>query len=213
MNEKDYDDFAICWEQTCVGITGKQPNPSSIEWAFEVLKDKTIEQVRHGLIAHSRDEKEGSFAPKPANIIKHINGAKADKKDYATVAWARVVDNVNRYASVVFDDPAIHYALQVGFGGNWQDVCNFNADDFAYQEKRRSFITAYANYKQGMSYQPYFAGIEEKENGTVNITFIGNQEQAKIVYHGGTSGGLDKLEANSLSHLSLVKNAEMAALR
>jgi len=211
MNIEDFEQFSECWGQACEGA-GKQPSPKAIEWAFEVLHDKSLAEVMSGLVAHARNPDGGQFLPKPADVIRHIDGAKADRKDYATVAWARVVDNVNRYASVAFDDPAIHYALQVGFGGNWQDVCDFNSDDFAYQEKRRSFITAYANFKKGMSYQPYFVGVEELENGSVSITFIGNGEQAKLVHKGGSNSGLDKLVAHNVPVSPMMKDNKKAVL-
>jgi len=196
MNKADFEKFSACWEQACNGA-GKEVSPRAIEWAFEVLKDKSIEQVMNALISHARDPETGQFMPKPADVIRHIDGKKEDRKDAATIAWARVLENVNSYASVVFDDPAIHYAIAIGFGGDWVDVCRFNPDDFAYQEKRRSFITAYANFKQGtMNYPTHFVGIHEQCGADIksNIVHIGDKEKARLVYTGGSSCGIQALQ-------------------
>jgi len=212
MTENDFLQFSDCWGQACSGA-GKEASPKAIEWAFEVLKDKSIEQIMSALIAHARDPESGQFIPKPADVIRHIDGKREDRKDAATIAWARVLENVNAYASVVFDDPAIHYAISVGFGGKWVDVCSFNADDFAYQEKRRSFITAYASFKPDtMNYPTHLIGIHEQDGADIkdNITFVGDKEKSRLVYRGGSDSGLQALQhgISSMPQLNPMKSLE-----
>lgn len=198
MIDTDKKEFAKAVQEVLKSY-GKECGTFTLRMWWVALSKFELTTVFNALGEYCGHPDKCKFAPQAGDIVGMIEGNKSDKKDHATIVWSRVLDNVNRYASVAFDDPAIHYALQVAFGGNWIDVCNFNADDFAYQEKHRSFITAYANYKQDMSYQPYFVGIKEQENGTSEITYIGNQEQARLVHQGGSHGGLDKSTAQNMA--------------
>ena len=189
------------WCQACEGA-GKEPEVNAIEWAFEVLKDKDLGSIRNALIAHARHPKQGQFLPKPADIIRELEGTADDKKNAATVAFARVLENVGRYNSVVFDDPAIHYALAVGFNGKWADVCNFNENDFACQDKKRGFMSAYISFKQGMNYPKRFAGVAEMDGEDYRkcLKVVGNVDQARIVHQGGSSSGLQSLDVAKAMH-------------
>ena len=41
---------------------------------FNVLQDKTIEQVKQAIALHMRDTDVGQFMPKPADILRNIKG-------------------------------------------------------------------------------------------------------------------------------------------
>ena len=191
MQQSDFIDFAECWEQACEGC-GKPASPRQIEWAFECLTDKPLDEIKRALIKHARDPNAGQFQPKAADIIRHIEGSKEDRKAAAEAAWRKVLENVNRYDSVVFDDPAIHYGIQIGFG-DWLSVCNFDSEQFEYQQMYRSFINAYANYS-GQPYIPRLVGIYELEAAKgethYKIHYIGDKQKALAVEQGGRTGGM-----------------------
>jgi hypothetical protein len=199
MTREDFKQFAYSWMQACEAV-GQPATKHQIEWAFNVLLDLDLPAIQDALIKHARDPQAGQFKPKPADIIRHIKGTKADRKDAAVAAFARVLDAVaahGRYATVVFDDPAIHYAVQIGFG-NWPKVADFNEDDFASQEQRRSFISAYASYQHGLQqYPPKLTGMHEltnaaegQSNPLASITYIGDKQRALAVQNGGSNRGL-----------------------
>lgn len=191
MTESDYVNFCECWSQACAGI-GKEPTSKQIEWAFEVLKDKELDEIKRALIMNARNKNSGQFHPKPADIIREIDGSDEDKKAFATAAFTRMTENVNRYATLVFDDPAIHYAFAVGFASNWQSVCDWDGSIFECQQQKRDFEKAYASFKHGMAYPKKMVGIEEMENGKKGIAY------SKIIYIGDKQKALS-VENNTKS--------------
>ena len=81
MNVNDFEQFSVCWKQANEGI-GKETTPKAIEWAFEILRDKSIDEIKSALIAHARNPKEGRFSPTPANVIGYIEGMGGSKACY-----------------------------------------------------------------------------------------------------------------------------------
>jgi len=191
MVEQDKQQFAEMIIAT-MELYNKHPSKMAIKMYWSVLERFSIEQVEHGLKAHLNDTDQGKFQPKPADIIRHIEGTKADRKTAAEAAWRKVLENVHRYNSVVFDDPAIHYGIQIGFG-DWLGVCNFVPEQFEYQQMYRSFINAYTNYN-GQPYPPRMAGIYELEEAKgethYEIHYIGDKQKALAVEQGGRVGGM-----------------------
>ena len=200
MREDDFDTFSDCWEQACEGI-GRAPTAKQIEWAFECLKDKSIEQIKQALVMHAREPKEGQFQPTASNIIKHIEGTKEDRKAQAEAAWRRVLDNMNRNHSAVFDDPAIHYGIMVGFG-DWQTVAEFDSAKFECQQMYRSFINAYSNYS-AQPYMPRMVGVFELASATGESRFethyIGDKTKALTVEEKGRNGSIQAV-TNGVTH-------------
>lgn len=206
MVEQDKTRFAEMLIAT-MQIYGKQPSKMVIQLYWNVLDRFTIAQVEHGLKAHLNDPDQGKFQPKPADIIRHIEGTKADRKTLAEVAWRKVLENVNRYDSVVFDDPAIHYALQIAFG-DWLTVCDFDKDQFDCQQMYRSFITAYSNYN-GQPHKPRMTGIFEQEQAKgeskFSITYVGDKQKALEVEAGGRIGNMNNLSAVKIKAIESVE--------
>jgi len=194
MQQSDFINFAESWEQACEGC-GKPASSRQIEWAFECLTDKQLDDVKRALIKHARDPDAGQYQPKPADIIRHIEGGKADRKVMAEAAWHTVISNVNRYNSAVFDDPAIHYAIMIGFG-SWLNVCDFDKDKFDCQQMYRSFINAYVSYN-GQPHPPRMIGIYELESAKgptkYEIEYHGDKQKALAVEQGGRTGGMNKI--------------------
>lgn len=120
---QDASDFALTvWWQACK--------------AFE------LEQVRKALTAHAMDPERGQFAPKPADLVRQLQGTHTDR---ALLAWSRVwnaMQSVGAYQSVNFSDPIIHAAI-VDIGG-WQALCRINLDELPFVQKR--FCDAFRTY-------------------------------------------------------------------
>lgn len=101
-----------------------------------------LEQVRKALTAHAMDPERGQFAPKPADLVRQLQGTHTDR---ALLAWGRVWDamqSTGAYRSVDFGDPIAHAAI-VDIGG-WVSLCRINLDDLPFVQKR--FCDAYRLY-------------------------------------------------------------------
>ncbi|RME80441.1 MAG: hypothetical protein D6775_16150 [Caldilineae bacterium] len=199
MNESDKPKFAAILNATfSMNPRWTMPDEMGIEMWWRCLKRFSIEQVANGFEAHLTDPERGSFQPTPADVIRHIEGGNKDTREArAELAWRRVLDavgSVGTYQTVVFDDPAIHYAIQIAFG-SWEAVGLMTEDEQPF--RRRDFVKAYMAYKPGLPYPPRLAGRFEREQAVADARFrvvaIGDPGKCKVVEAGGTSGGLASL--------------------
>jgi len=170
-------------------LYGKQPSKLAVDMFWRVLERFSIDQVENGFAAHLNDPEYGKFQPKPADIIRHIEGCRDDRMAAAGLAYAKAmgaIGSCGSYRSPVFDDPAIHYAIR-NFGG-WVKFCQAEQHDF----DRKKFVEEYAVYKPGLPYPPCLDGLTAIENGSQfaswnEIIPIGNVEACRNVYRGGSA--------------------------
>lgn len=121
-----------------------------------------VEQVSKALSAHLMDAERGQFMPKPADIVRQLQGTKTDR---SLLAWGKVLDAMQRvgaYQSVVFDEAAIHAAIEDN--GGWPNVCRAKTDELPFLEKR--FCDSYKAYvtKGDFHYPGELAGVHAIEN-------------------------------------------------
>jgi Domain of unknown function (DUF6475) len=161
---------------------------------WRILKDFELIEVRRAFKAHCRHPDEGRFFPKPADIVRWLEGSPDSR---AMMAWSFVescTERVGRYQSVVFDDPLIHAVIE-DMGG-WIKLCeqplsemHFMASNF--QKRYRAFL----------SYPPkrhpaYLVGLMERENATQGYAFepplfLGDQSKAELVFKNGGGSPLE----------------------
>ncbi len=104
-------------------IYGKQFTDGSFQIYLECLKNYTDEEIRMGFNAHVKDTSNGQFFPKPADIVRHIDGT---IEDSAYLAWNKIHNaNAGYYDTVIFDDPIIHSVIS-DMGG-WIYFCEQRA--------------------------------------------------------------------------------------
>lgn len=140
-------------------LYGKDLSKPALALWWELLADYPIEDVERGVRACMRSPDHGQFMPKPADVIRAIEGTSADR---AVLAWGRVVEAmrlVGAYRSVAFDDIAIHAAVQ-DLGG-WAHLCRQGLDEMPFLQKR--FVDAY-KAAQGKPAPGYLPGQFEAEN-------------------------------------------------
>lgn len=200
MNDQDKVEFAKVWT-AAYQMYSKEATKPVLSMAFNSLRNYSIEDIRRGLSAHMRNPDTGQYAPKPADVIKHIGG---NSQSAAGEAWAKVdyaVRCVGPWRSVVFDDPKIHAALE-RLGG-WQKVAN--TDGKEYPHLQNHFLKLY----QGFTVQPpatfpcKLIGTAEHENSLSDSftrgrqleepALIGNPEKARSVYQGGSAQGVAQI--------------------
>ena len=86
-------------------------------WA--ALEEYDLPVVLDAFKRHTKNPDVGQFLPKPADVIRQLEGS---TQDVALLAWARVVDALKRhgtYVSVDFADPIIHRVLTDLGGWIW----------------------------------------------------------------------------------------------
>lgn len=177
-----------------MSVYGKQITTGFVDVFFDALANYDLESVRRGLSAHVQNPDSGQFPPKPADIVRLIDGTSADQ---GMQAWSRLdkaVRRVGPYQSVVFDDPIIHRVLD-DMGG-WIKLCNVGREE-DYKFQGLEFARRYRAYViaggVGSEYPRHLIGITEAENrngGFVNClpppVLIGNQAVCLEVLKAGT---------------------------
>lgn len=146
-----------------------------------------IEQVRKALTAHAMDPERGQFAPRPADLVRALHGTHGDR---SLMAWSKVhraMSAVGAYRSVVFDDPAIHAAVQ-DMGG-WVSLCRSRVDELPFVQRR--FCDAYRAYllRPGHDYPRVLQGDLDAHNAVRGFDCeaparIGDPERCARVLNG-----------------------------
>jgi hypothetical protein len=120
-------------------LANKIPSDGSIDLAFSSLKRFDVHQIKQGLTAHINDPKHGDFAPKPADIVRHIEG---DGDSRALAAWSAVSDSIRTvgpYESIIFDD--FRTMAVIADMGGWIKLCEVTEKDLPF--KGNEFVKRY----------------------------------------------------------------------
>lgn len=166
---KDFSEFAgQVWLQACAGFSA--------------------EQVSKALSAHLMDPEHGQFMPKPADIVRQLQGTRSDR---SLLAWGKVLDAIQRvgaYQSVVFDDPTIHAVIEDC--GGWVAICRGEMNALPFLEKR--FCDSYKAYAaRGVpAYTAVLPGVHALENAVkghrpADPVLIGDPHKAVEVKQAG----------------------------
>ena len=156
------------------------------------LEAYPADQISKAFDLHLSDPSAGQYLPKPADIVKHLQGTQSDR---AALAWSKVVQGIERvggYQSVVFDEPAIHCAVE-DLGG-WPAVCGVTYDELPHLERR--FCAAYRAHEKAKSpHPPRLAGIADRGNVIAQKriappVLIGNPDAARAVMSGGNTAAV-----------------------
>ncbi len=142
---------------------GRDSSQFMLEVFWEALQRFELHDVKRAFSVYAQDAGRGQFAPKVADIVRIVEGGSEDR---AALAWAKVLGAVRRigpYASIVFDDPLIHAALDAC--GGFQRLCDSSSDDMPFRAKE--FEARYRGYiarRVTPPYPPRVIGITEAYN-------------------------------------------------
>jgi hypothetical protein len=189
MIEAEKREFAEVLKAT-LDIYGKEVSVSVLGIWWNALVNYSIQEVRQGFTHFIRSADYGNFPPKPADIIKMIDGTGADR---SLLAWTKVLQacgSVGAYRSVAFDDPIIH--LVVEDMGGWIKMCGSESDQLDFM--RNDFSKRYRDYVvRGLtdSYPKYLIGISEGDNKSRGYKIappmlVGDPQKCQLVL---TNGG------------------------
>lgn len=159
---------------------------------WEALKPFDYAAVADALNRHCVNPDVGQFMPKPADVVRMLEGS---TQDAALVAWAKVdraVRVVGAYRSVAFDDALIHRVIAEM--GGWIALGSKRDDEWPFL--RNEFVNRYRGYRMRSevpAYPKILVGIAEAQNSLEGIAFherpvlIGNAGIAERVSAGGAA--------------------------
>lgn len=189
MTEKDFEKF----RDGLAGVYGfydKEINQFSLDIWWNALKQFDLAAIVEAFNRHVINTESGKWLPKPADIIRMLQGS---TQDSALVAWAKVdkaVRHKGTYVDVVFDDPLIHRVLH-DMGG-WIALGQKNEDEWPFVA--REFENRYRGFRERSEIPEYPAaltGIANAHNRSQGLklqplVMIGNEAACERVMNGGT---------------------------
>lgn len=141
MKKDDAERFALVW-QTAHGVYGKPVQPETIALVFRVLEPYELHDVENALGAHLRDQDTGQYPPKPADVVRRIEGQTDAKVAMAYASFRQAIRDRRTP-----DDPAVAECVRrMGglhdLGGRSSRDLDFLLDQFralylAYSEPSR----------------------------------------------------------------------------
>lgn len=160
----------------------------SVWW--EAMRAYDLAAVKAALSRHCINPDSGQFMPRPADVVRMLQGG---TQDQAALAWAKVdraVRSVGSYADVVFDDALIHRAIQEI--GGWVWLGQQKDDEWPFIAKR--FETIYRSYRmrnEAPDYPRILTGISNAYNTREKLAeqqpiLIGDPIIAQRVLAGGS---------------------------
>lgn len=173
---------------------------------WQACQSFDMQQVSKALSAHAMDAERGVFAPKVADLVRVLAGTVTDR---AALAWGKTLEamqSVGAYTDVVFDDAAIHAAIEDC--GGWIKMCRSETADLSYLQHR--FCQAHKAYtgRGTFEFQRCLIGDRGSDEEFRKIgmeppkpAFVGNLERAKAVYRGGNVGGKTAISYRAVGEL------------
>lgn len=173
-----------------MGFYGRSVSSFALDVWWTALKGHDLAAIVDAFNRHLANPDAGQFPPKPADIIRMLQGS---TQDSALRAWAKVDQAVRRigtYCDVVFDDALIHRVIQdmggwIALGTKAENEWPFVAKEF--ENRYRGFRSR----NECPEYPASLVGIVTAHNNQEGFktelpVLIGNEQLAKQVWCGGT---------------------------
>ena len=166
----------------------------SFELYWNVLQSFEWKDIKVAFQKHLTDPDNGRYFPKPADVVRYIDG---NSETQALRAWSKVeeaIRSVGCYASVVFDDPIIH--VVVDEMGGWIRLCQTLLKDLPFRANEfKKHYVAYVNHPVP-HYPRQLLGLEAQQNGMHGYAkqsslLVGDQKQAFLVFQNGCEKSLN----------------------
>ncbi len=169
---------------------GKSVSRFALDVWWTALKGFDLPAIVDAFNRHLANPDAGQFAPKPADIIRMLQGS---TQDAALRAWAKVdraVRSVGTYCDVVFDDALIHRVIQ-DMGG-WIALGTRAEDEWPFVGKE--FENRYRGFRirsERPQYPAVLTGLVSAHNHRQGFkpdmpVLIGNEQAARQVLSGGS---------------------------
>ena len=161
-NKKEFSEIMLAMGE----IYGKTLTKTIMAMYFDDLKEFSIIDVAKSFKKHRLDQKSGAFFPKPADIVRNMDGAERTLEDRANIAWMvveRAIGSVGAYGTIKMDDKQALMAIKSM--GSWAQLCHTDRDKMDW--KKKEFL---ANYKA-----LEHTSIEEMPTCLMGIEDLSNQ--------------------------------------
>lgn len=175
----------------CAEVYGREVGDGAIGIWWDALRGYSIEEIEEAFGRHLRSPDVGQFMPKPADVLRMLEGTSVDA---AQVAWAKVdraMRAVGPWPSVCFDD-AIAMRVLHDMGG-WIALATKSSEEWPFVANE--FRTRYHGYRsrgESPEYPPRLIGLTDAENAQrkyppSELVLVGDAERAKLVSERGTT--------------------------
>ena len=176
---------------------GLSKNLLEIYWF--ILERYELEDIKRSLSLHAINPEVGQFMPKPADIVRYIEGKTQEK---SLMAWTKAIDAMKlfgAYQSIQFDDPLIHSVID-DMGG-WVKLCHSTDTQlpFLFQEFSRRYEVYLRNPPQEIPRQ--LTGIFEHQNKIYSSSYSPGIGVPEVIYFDGK-----KKLSNSHNKFMIEKN-------
>lgn len=161
---------------------------------WQAMQPFDFTAVADALNRHCVNPDSGQFMPKPADVVKMLQGS---TQDSALAAWAKVdraVRTVGTYRSVVFDDALVHRVLTEM--GGWIELGRKTEEEWPFV--RNEFVSRYRGYRmrsETPEYPPHLIGLSEAQNAKTGFQIetpllLGDSKAAELVARRGSNAPL-----------------------
>lgn len=195
MNLSDFDRFQALLVAASEIYDRVISEGAGLMW-WQLLQPYAADRVETAFRGHFADPDAGCYFPKPADIVRRIDGTRTDR---ALQAWGKVqqaLRSVGAYRDVVFDDALIHLAIEDQ--GGWPKVCRTLVDELSYLQHK--FCEAYRAYaaQPPIDYPALLTGDANAWNRLQGRALqppvlIGHAEAARRVLAQGVGAGIPRL--------------------
>lgn len=169
----------------------KPVSPALLNLWFACLQHYPSAEVQGAFERHLVNPDSGQFPPKPADIVRLIDGSGDGQ---ALLAWAkteRALRTIGGYRSVVFDDPLIHAVIS-DMGG-WIRLCEGQADELPFRQQEFAKRYRALLLATPPAYPAHLCGRTEMGNRSGGFAaerplLIGDPDRAaRVLLNGGAS--------------------------
>lgn len=211
MKRDDFRRFGLALS-ACAELYGKTVSEGAMSLWWQVLERFDIDSVERAFRECVESPDSGQFMPRPADIVRRLEGTSADR---SLIAWGKVLDAMQRvgaYTTVVFDDGAIHAAIS-DMGG-WPAICRGNVDQLQFTQKRFCDLHRAYAARPDAAYPAQLLGEHDMTNRlsghpTAPPTLVGDPQRAQAVERIGSDG--PKTAITAASALPAIKRIGRAA--
>jgi Domain of unknown function (DUF6475) len=189
-------------------------SPFVLDLWWSACEGLSLEQLTKAMNTHAKDPERGQFAPKVADVVRILQGTHTDR---SLLAWGKVLDATNgvgAYQDVVFDDPAIHAA--VNDVGGWVKLCRTDLKELSYLQHR--FCQSHKAYTErgDFDFPRVLSGDRSPDSEYLRRglpaptpAVVGDRDKAALVFQGGGNGS-KAISFKPLDVLAISRNLEAA---
>ena len=145
MDDSDKKEFAVLFYGTGE-LYDKTVTKNLLQLYFNALKAYSIKAIQEGVSKHALDPKHGTFFPKPADIVRHLQKGQLTTEQKAELAWAQIEREIRvtgSWGKLEVDDKQGLAALKSFI--SWKDLCSMPVDKMTWAKKE--FISMYSTYE------------------------------------------------------------------